>query len=53
MDSTWQGAHEDTSETAQLLRDCLAEHGIEPPQTMEEISAALDDAGLSVEDCAP
>ena len=53
VDSTWQVAHEDTSETAQFLRDCLAEHGIEPPQTMEEIHAALDDAGISFEDCGP
>lgn len=53
VDSTWQIAHEDTSETAQILRDCLAEHGIEPPQRMEDIHAALEVAGLSIEDCAP
>ena len=51
VDSTWQVAHQDTSETARFLRDCLAEHGIDPPQTMEEINAALDDAGISIEDC--
>jgi hypothetical protein len=53
VDSTWQIAHEDTSETAQFLRDCLAENGIEPPQTMAEIQAAMDAAGISFEDCAP
>ncbi|HEV7741234.1 MAG TPA: hypothetical protein VGO65_02345 [Pseudolysinimonas sp.] len=52
VDVLWQLAHEDTSQTAQFLRDCLQDHGIDPPETMQEILVAVHDAGLSTEDCA-
>jgi hypothetical protein len=53
VDSTWQVAHEDESETATILRRCLEENGIPAPEHMEDIHAALDDAGISFEECVP
>lgn len=53
VDSTWQLEHQDESETATILRRCLEENGIPAPEHMEDIHAALEDAGISFEDCVP
>ncbi|MBD7949320.1 MULTISPECIES: hypothetical protein [Oerskovia] len=52
LDRKWQVANEDTSDTAMFFRDCLERNGIEPPDTLEEILVALEEAGIERPSCA-
>ncbi len=53
VDMLWQTSDvvENASETAQLLRKCLRENGIEPRESMKEIGKQLEDAGIDPTDC--
>jgi hypothetical protein len=53
VDTAWQIAHEDESQNTQILRDCLEAHGIDPPYATADVVAALEDAGIPFEECAP
>lgn len=52
-DMLWQSsdAVQNNSETAQLLRECLQERGIEPGDTLEEMDEQLREAGVEVPEC--
>ncbi|MGV8881560.1 MAG: hypothetical protein ACOH19_05355 [Rhodoglobus sp.] len=51
VDAAWQIQNEDTSETTQMLRDCLTRHGIDPADRRIDIDAQLLDAGIDVMTC--
>ena len=51
VDISWQLAHVDESETTQFLKDCLAQRGITPGETREEVDKQLEANGLSASDC--
>jgi len=53
IDTEWQIAHEDESETTDLLRACLTARGIVPLPTRVEIDTQLADNGIDVLDCLP
>lgn len=46
VDIAWQLAHQDTSESAKRLRECLTAAGIAPAPTSEENTQKLKDAGI-------
>lgn len=52
-DMLWQGSAEvqNSSDTAQLHRKCLQERGVEPADTLEEMSEQLHDAGIELPEC--
>jgi hypothetical protein len=50
VDAMWQEAHEDTSESAVLLRDCVEAAGMAPAETLAENHEKLRAAGL-LESC--
>jgi hypothetical protein len=52
IDRMWQLAREDTSHSAQVLKDCLTANGITPEDTMEELIAQLQTANIPLESCA-
>lgn len=52
IDQMWQLAHEDTSHSADVLRECLSENGIAPKETLREMADQLADAGISQSTCA-
>ena len=51
VDQTWQVAHENTSESAQVLRECLIRLGFEPAETVPEMTEQFGQNGLSIEQC--
>lgn len=51
LDSEWQINHEDESEGAQFLRDCLIASGIEPGSTMDELDRQVKDAEIDLAAC--
>lgn len=51
VDMAWQIQNEDTSETTQVLRDCLSRQGIAPADRRIDIDAQLRDAGIDVMTC--
>ena len=53
VDMLWQSSDlvQNSSETTQLLRECLAERGIEPQDTAAEIDAQLREAGIEPPEC--
>jgi hypothetical protein len=53
VDTAWQVANQDTSETASWLAECLTAKGIAPAPTLDEKVAQLDAAGLDATDCDP
>jgi hypothetical protein len=52
-DILWQGtdAVQNSSETAQFVRECLQDQGIEPADTMKEMDAQLREAGIEITTC--
>lgn len=52
-DMLWQSsdAVQNTSDTAELLRGCLQERGIEPGGTLEEMEGQLREAGIEIPEC--
>ena len=52
-DMLWQtsDAVQNNSESAQFLRECLREHGIEPADTLEEMDEQRREAGIEVPEC--
>lgn len=53
VDTVWQLAHEDTSYTAEVFRECLAERGVDPADTVEAMHGQLTEAGIDAGDCFP
>ncbi|WP_024286473.1 hypothetical protein [Cellulomonas sp. KRMCY2] len=51
IDVQWRADHIETSETAALLAACLAEHGLEVPETLVEKDAALRANDIPLRDC--
>jgi hypothetical protein len=51
IDRMWQLAREDTSWSAQVLKDCLTRNGISPEDTMEELVEQLENAGIPIDSC--
>lgn len=53
VDMIWQTSDDiqNNSETARFYRDCLQRNGIEPAETLEEMSKQLKDAGIKPPDC--
>jgi len=51
LDVSWQIQREDTSEGAEMIRVCLRENGIDPAQTMAELTQQLESAGIATETC--
>ncbi|MDH6181957.1 hypothetical protein M2152_002139 [Microbacteriaceae bacterium SG_E_30_P1] len=51
IDGSWQIANEDTSESTQILRDCLAHFGVEPAYPAEEVAQQMRDAAIDPRDC--
>lgn len=51
IDGMWQVDHEDTSHSAEDLRDCLVAHEISPQETLQEMAQQLEDAGIDTADC--
>lgn len=51
IDSAWQIAHEDTSETAGLIKACLIAAGVAPKSTMKEMNDQLTAADLDFAQC--
>lgn len=47
IDMAWQVAREDTSYSAQVLRDCLTENGITPEDTLKEMAQQAAEAGIT------
>lgn len=52
-DMLWQNtdAVQNSSDTAQLLRECLQERGIEPRDSLEELEEQLSGAGIELPEC--
>jgi hypothetical protein len=53
VDMLWQGRDEvwEQSETVQIMRLCLQEHGIEPAESWRENEQQMRDAGIEPPDC--
>lgn len=51
VDGEWQTAHQDTSETAEIYRNCLVANGITPKETFLEMVAQLDEEGIARDSC--
>ena len=51
VDQAFQIAHEDTSSSAEFLRTCLREQGIEPSDTMEGLLAQFEEEGIDIATC--
>ncbi|WP_418605296.1 hypothetical protein [Georgenia sp. SUBG003] len=53
VDMLWQTAEDvqNSSDTAQLHRECLQERGIEPADTLEQMSEQLREAGIELPEC--
>lgn len=53
VDMLWQIQNQDTSESTQVLRDCLTANGIPPAEKTEDVVQQLRDAGIDPADCMP
>ncbi|GIT78934.1 hypothetical protein LLS1_06030 [Leifsonia sp. LS1] len=51
VDQAWQIAHEDTSESAQIVAECLRSHGIVPSEKYTENLERLRGNGIQLGDC--
>lgn len=53
VDMLWQSADQvqNNSDTARLYRECLQERGVEPAETLEEMSEQLREAGIEPTEC--
>ncbi|MFF1877511.1 hypothetical protein [Leifsonia sp. NPDC058230] len=51
VDQVWQIAHEDTSESAQIIANCLREHRIEPSSMYGDNLELLEKNGIDIADC--
>jgi len=51
VDAAWQTQNEDSSETTQMLRECLVRQGIEPAEPRVDIDSQLEAAGIDPEAC--
>lgn len=53
VDMIWQGsdAVQNSSDTAEFFRECLQGRGIEPADTLKEMSQQLRDAGIEPAEC--
>ncbi len=53
VDMLWQSSDDvqNNSDTAHLYRECLQERGIEPGDTLEEMSEQLREAGIEPPEC--
>ncbi|MHA6695408.1 hypothetical protein [Homoserinimonas sp. A520] len=52
VDTTWQVAREDTSRSAQHIRDCLEANGIAPDETLTRMVKQVREAGISTASCS-
>ncbi|MFT4050726.1 MAG: hypothetical protein QM677_00575 [Microbacterium sp.] len=51
LDQAWQLAHEDTSASADFLRYCLTEVGLDSTGTMQELTKRATEAGIDLAAC--
>ena len=51
IDSSWQIANADTSESTEFLRQCLRDNGIEPAYPAVEVDRQMREAGIDPRDC--
>lgn len=51
VDSAYQVANEDSGSSAEFLRNCLRENGIEPAETMEELLKQVEDEEIDLGAC--
>ena len=51
IDSSWQIANADTSESTEFLRQCLRDNGIEPAYPAVEVDRQMRESGIDPRDC--
>lgn len=51
VDMEWQVANEDTSETADIVRQCLINNGVAPAATLKEMDQQLRAISVDIEEC--
>jgi hypothetical protein len=51
VDMEWQGANEDTSQTADFVRQCLIDHGVAPAPTLKEMEQQLRAISVEIPQC--
>jgi hypothetical protein len=51
LDIAWQLHQEDTSESAEILRQCLIKRGIVPEATVAAMTEQMSEEGIPLEDC--
>jgi hypothetical protein len=51
VDDEWQLAHEDTSPSAQVVKNCLLQLGRTPSSSFQSNVRLLQESGMRVEDC--
>lgn len=52
-DLLWQSTDDvqNNSDTAQLLRDCLQQHDVEPEETLKGMDGQMRESGIDIADC--
>lgn len=51
VDTEWQLANFDRSESAKMMRECLAANGVSPAERAEDLAAQAETAGLDLSEC--
>jgi hypothetical protein len=51
VDTEWQLANFDRSESAKVMRECLAANGVAPTVRAEDLAAQAEDVGLDLRTC--
>lgn len=51
LDIYWQVANQDSSETADVIRECLSSNGHDPKIALDDMLTQLEEAGLTDQDC--
>lgn len=51
LDSNWQVQRQDSSGSADIMRQCLRKRGITPADTVAGMTTQMTDAGISPQDC--
>jgi hypothetical protein len=51
VDTEWQLANFDRSESAKMMRECLAANGVAPTVRAEDLAAQAEDVGLDLRTC--
>lgn len=52
VDVTWQVAREDSSRSAEFIRDCLIANGVAPGESLQGMVQQLREAGIDTTSCA-